>query len=213
MNPASSLYRLAVVLMFCLPVMALAADKFEEDVHYVKLTNPAPVSTEKGKVEVVEMFWYGCPHCYRLEPFVNTWKETADKDIEVVRMPGVLNPKWGLHARAYYAAEAMGLTDKLHEKIFAAIHEQGRRLNSEDAIVRFVTSQGVDGAEFKAAMSSMAATTKAARATDLGKKYELTGVPALIVDGKYRVLSSGVRSYDEMFQVVDFLAEKARKED
>ncbi|CAG0910974.1 unnamed protein product, partial [Cyprideis torosa] len=213
MNPASRIYRLAIGLLMLLPLLVSAqssAATFEENVHYSRLANPVPVSTPAGKVEVAEMFWYGCPHCFRLEPFIKTWKDSAPDDVEIVRIPGVLNPSWGVHARAYYAAEAMGVTDQLHEKIFVAIHEQGRRLNTEDAIVRFVTSQGVDGEAFKAAMNSMAASTKVARAEELGKLYELTGVPALIVGGKYRVLSSGVRSYDEMFNVVDFLAEKIR---
>ena len=190
---------------------------FEESVHYVELFDPVPKSVPADKIEVVEMFWYSCPHCYQLEPELNKWKKSLPNDVELVQIPGVFkdrsgnpNPNWAMSARAYYALEALGVLPQTHEKVFAAIHEQGRRLNSVDAWARFVASQGVDEAKFREAMSSLAVETKTRHAIDLTEKYGLTGVPALIVDGRYRVLNKAISSYGEMFQIVDFLIEKER---
>lgn len=190
---------------------------FEESVHYVELFDPVPKSVPADKIEVVELFWYSCPHCYQLEPELSKWKKSLPKDVELVQIPGVFkdrsgkpNPNWAMSARAYYALEALGALPQTHENVFAAIHEQGRRLNSIDAWARFVASQGVDEAKFREAMSSLAVDTKTRHAIDLTEKYGLTGVPALIVDGRYRVLNKAITSYGEMFQIVDFLIEKER---
>lgn len=211
-----------LLVMLILPLVACAESQqaeevaptnttaFEEGVHFVELFQPLTVDAPADKIEVADVFWYGCPHCYHLEPGLQKWKKTAAEDIQVVSIPAVMNPSWELHAKAFYAAEAMGILDKVHVPLFQAIHDQGRRLFSEDALLKFFGSRGIDVAKFKAAMESMAVATKVKRADKLGKEAALTGVPALIVAGRYRVLSGGVRSYDEMFQVVDFLVEKER---
>jgi protein dithiol oxidoreductase (disulfide-forming) len=194
-----------------------ATKSFEENLHYVELFDPVPTSVPPGKIEVVEMFWYGCPHCYELEPALNKWVKTKSDDIEVIRIPAVfksptgkVNPLWALHAKTHYALEAMGVLGQTHEKLFEAIHEQGRRLTSEDAIARFLASLGINEAEFRKALVSMPVNTKTNRAIELTEKYGVTGVPALIVGGRYRVLNKAINSYDEMLQIVDFLAEKER---
>lgn len=216
--------RLSYVLlvMLVMPLVACAdsqqaketapaeAAAFEEGVHYEELFQPLTVDSPADKIEVTEFFWYGCPHCFNLEPDLQKWKKSAPEDVNVVSIPAVMNPNWRLHAKVFYAAETMGILDKIHEPLFQAIHEQGRRLFSEEALLRFFGSQGIDVAKFKAVMASMVVATKVKRAAKLGKEADLTGVPALIVAGRYRVLSGGVHSYDEMFQVVDFLIEKER---
>ncbi len=212
------LYRLLTIALFTvvLPLAACAkgpdrsAPRFEEGVHYLELFESVPTSVPADKIEVVEMFWYGCPHCYRLEPHLEEWLKKLPPDVQLVRIPAALNPSWALMARAYYAADMLGIRDRLHEAFFQAIHEQGRRLRSEDAVVRFVASQGFDGDKFRQAMHSLAVETRVRHATDLGKRYGVDGVPALIVNGRYRVLGRGVHSYAEMFQVVDFLIDKER---
>lgn len=183
---------------------------FEEGVHYIELFEPVPTAVPADKIEVVEMFWYGCPHCYRLEPHLQAWLKKLPDDVQLVRIPAALNASWSLLARAYYAAQELGILDKLHEPLFQAIHEQGRRLRSEDAVVRFVSALGFDGERFRQAMNSLAVQTKVRHATELGRRYGVDGVPALIVNGRYRVLGRGVHSYEEMFQVVDFLIDKER---
>lgn len=191
--------------------------QFAEGEHYVEFFDPVPTSTPANKIEVVEMFWYRCPHCYHLEPELEKWKRTLPSDVELIRIPAVFkdqdgnpNPVWALYARAYYALEALDKSDELHPKIFAAIHEQGRRLNSVDAFARFVASQGVDEQKFREAMNSLVVDTKTKKAIELTEKYGITGVPALVIGGRYRVLNKAISSYGEMFQIADFLIDKER---
>lgn len=219
MKSVKSIASLVLIAALAIPFLSQADSEvssditIQEGIHYQVLNNPVPpVETPSDKIEIVGMFWYGCPHCFNLEPNLNTWIESKPADVEVVKVPGVLNPRWETHARAFYAAEALGVSDKVHEPMFKAIHEQGRNLTKDAAIVRFVASLGVDGDKFRDAMNSMAAVTKAKKAATLGDQYQLTGVPALIVDGKYRVLNSGIKSYEEMFQITEFLIEKARND-
>ncbi|MGV6858293.1 MAG: thiol:disulfide interchange protein DsbA/DsbL [bacterium] len=218
-NTLKSLLLLSVLLIPLIacgekaPGSSHAADgiDFMEGVHYSTFPTPVLVGSDKDKIEVVEMFWYGCPHCYRLEPHVKKWEKTLPEDVEFIHLPSILNPGWALHAKAFFALDMMGEGDKLHEALFKAIHEQGRNLNSEDAIIRFANSQGIDGEALRKAMNSLPVDKKVREARKLGEEYGLTGVPALMVAGKYKVLSSGVTSYDEMFQVVDFLIKKERE--
>lgn len=206
----------AVLLMSVLPFVAIAetntgAVTFKEGVNYTRFDKLIKVGTDPSKVEVVEMYWAGCPHCYHLEPHVLKWKKTLPDDVEFIKFPSVLNPSWALHAKAFYAAEALLAGEKFHLAMFNAIHEQGRRLRREDAVVRFAESQGLDGKKFREAMNSKATKEKIAKVKTLGKDYGLTGVPALMVAGKYKVNSSSVKSYGELFELVDFLVEKERK--
>lgn len=184
---------------------------FMEGVHYLQLPKRVTPLVPASKIEVVEMFFYGCPHCFYLEPHAVVWKSKLADDVDFRVIPAALNPTWGTYARAYYAAEQLGVLNNSHELLFKSIHEQGRRFTGEDALVRFFVRQGADEAEFKKAMKSPAVMAKVKRAETLGKEYGLTGVPSLIVDGQYRVLMDSIASYDELFQIVDFLVEKVRK--
>lgn len=199
------------LLLALMPVLAFAAPAYKEGVHYDRFDKLIRVGTDPSKVEVVEMYWAGCPHCYHLEPHLQKWKKTAPDYVEFVKLPSVLNPSWALHAKAYYAAEALLAGEKFHMAMFAAIHDQGRRLRREGAVVRFAESQGLDGDKFREAMNSDDTKEKIEKVRKLGKDYGLTGVPALMVAGKYKVNSSSVRSYGELFELVDFLVEKERK--
>lgn len=205
---------LGLILLMALVSFSAHADgsakQYAEGVNYTTFASPIMVGTQPEKVEVVEMFWAGCPHCYHLEPHIQTWKKTLPADVEFIKMPSTLNPSWKLHARAFYAAETLLAGDKFHLAMFNAIHEQGRRLSREDAVVRFAQSQGLDGKKFREAMNSKATAAKVKKLGKLGKDYGLTGVPALMVAGKYKVNSSSVSSYEELFDLVDFLIEKER---
>ena len=208
-------YTLGLILLMTLLSLSAFADssapKYAEGVNYTTLKTPAKAGTDPTKVEVAEMFWAGCPHCYHLEPHLQKWKKTLPADVEFVKLPSVLNPAWKLHARAFYAAEALLAGEKFHLALFNAIHEQGRRLRREDAVVRFANSQGLDGDKFRKAMNSEATDAKIKEVDRLGKAYDLTGVPALIVAGKYKVNSASVKSYEELFQLVDYLVDMERK--
>lgn len=211
-----NLLSFALVLLLALTGTFAQADstasKYTEGVHYTTFKTPIKVGSDASKVEVVEMFWAGCPHCYHLEPHVQKWKKSVPSFVEFIKLPSVLNPSWKLHARAFFAAEALLAGDKFHLAMFNAIHEQGRRLRREDAVVRFAERQGLDGEKFREAMNSKSTDEKVKQVAKLGKDYGLTGVPSLMVAGKYKVNSASVKSYDELFALVDFLVKKERQE-
>ncbi len=189
-----------------------AGKTFKQDIHYKKLERRVKPQAPSNKIEVVEMFWYGCPHCFKLEPSVKKWRKTIPQDVLFTSIPAAFNERWAIHARAFFAAESLGLHDATHEVLFKALHEQGRRLNTEDALVRFFASEGIDGDKFRKTMRSREVKAKVNMAKSLGKRYGLTGVPSLIVDGQYRVLLDHIKSYGELFEIVDFLVNKVRKD-
>jgi len=186
------------------------AEVFTEGQHYERVTPPQPTAS-KDKVEVVEMFWYGCPHCYRLEPFVQRWLKTKPANVEFVRLPGVFRPSWEIHARAYYTAEALGVVDKVHVPMFEAIHEQKRNMDNEAAIMALFKEHGVDEKDFKRVFNSFAVETKLRRARDMGGRYGANGVPTLIVNGKFRTGAQEAGGNARVFQVVDDLIKQESK--
>ncbi len=192
------------------PAQATKKVAFKEGVHYIKLPKRVTPAVPAGKIEVVEMFSYSCPHCFNLEPHQVVWKAKAAKDVFFRPIPSVANPAWAIYAKAFYAAESLGVLDKTHEALFKAIHEQGRRIRNEESLVRFFASLGVDEKKFRDALRSGAVEAKVKRAEKLGREYGVTGVPSLIVDGQYRVLLDHVTSYEELFSIVDFLVDKVR---
>ena len=144
-----------LALLFCLSVSSASEDLFTEGVHYQPISPAASTKAGQAQVEVVELFWYGCPHCYDLEPFVEDWLETKPESVVFVRMPATLNPGWINHARTYYALESIGELERVHPLLFLAIHEQGRRLRDTRSITRFLAQQGVDKDKFLQAYESL----------------------------------------------------------
>ena len=181
---------------------ALAAEGYE------LVTPPQPTTAEKGQVEVVELFWYGCPHCYRLEPYVERWLKRKPKNVKFVRMPGMFRPSWEIHGRAYYTAEILGVVDKVHRPMFEAIHERKQRMNTEAAIMALFKQHGVSEKDFKRVFHSFAVETKIRRAKDMGRRYGARGVPALIVNGKYRTGAQEAGGNARVFKVVNQLVKK-----
>lgn len=177
-----------------------------EGVHY-ELIKPALTPTvPDGKVEVAEFFWYGCPHCFRFEPYVKGWLKKKSDKIVFNRIPAVLNPSWESHARAYYAAEVMGITDKVHEPLFLAIHQQKMRVYKEEEIFDFIESLGVDRDEFIKTFRSFAVNTKIQQSKKLAQAYGLGGVPAVVVNGKYKTSGSHAGSYEGLTVLMNALA-------
>ena len=187
----------------------LFAEEYTENTHYELVTPPQPTSTG-NKVEVVELFWYGCPHCYHFEPYVQKWLKTKPTNVEFVRMPGIFRPEWALFGRAYYAEEALGVFDKTHDLLFAAVHELKRKLETEDQLVAFFAENGVKEDDFRKAFRSFAVESKVRRAQEMSQRYGAKGVPTVIVNGKYRVGASmpGVQTHANVFKVVDYLIQK-----
>lgn len=174
---------------------------------YEMVTPPQP-TTSKDKVEVVEVFWYGCPHCFRLEPYVERWLKRKPKNVKFVRMPGMFRPSWEIHGRAYYTAEILGVVDKIHQPMFDAIHEQKRRMSTEAEIMALFKNHGVSEKDFKRVFHSFAVETKIRRAKDMGRRYGIKGVPALIVNGKYRTGAQAAGGNAKVFKVVNELVKK-----
>ena len=190
---------------------SVACAELEAGKDYAVITPALPGGTN-GKVEVVEMFWYGCPHCFQFEPHIEKWKKSIPDYIEFKQIPAIFNnPVWKLHARAYYTAEVLGVTEKIHKPLFDAIHVQRQRVRSKEALEEFFELHGVTKEEFKKAFNSFAVNAKVRRAEDLSKKYQLSGVPVIIVNGKYRVEGELSGSYENMLKTASELAKQEKQ--
>lgn len=167
-----------------------------------------------AKVEVTELFWYGCPHCFQLEPQLAVWVKKLPQDVVFKRVPGIPRPDWAPGAKAYYAMEALGVLEKLHTPFFEAIHKQKSvRPNDEAAIVDWITKQsGLDRKKVNDAYNSFSVNTKNMRAMQIFRASGATGVPTLIIDGKYISSISMAGGTEELLKVADQLIAKARAE-
>ena len=193
------------------PFVSLAASQqvnFQEGVSYQTIVPQQPTS-DKDKVEVVELFWYGCSHCHRFQPVIERWLKTIPANVKYVRLPAILNDSWTLLTKAFYTAEALGVLDKTHAALFNAIHNQKRRLDTEEAVIAFYAEQGVDSAEFRKVLNSFSTDSKVRRARLMTQRYGTTGTPSVIVNGKYRV-DPGMAGGDfaTMINIIDFLVKK-----
>lgn len=171
---------------------------------------PAPVEAPAGKIEVVEFFWYNCPHCNAFEPVLEAWIKKLPKDVAVRRVPVAFRASFVPQQRLYYALEAMGLVDTIHNKVFAAIHGEKIKLETTEAIADWVARQGVDRATFLDQFNSFSVATKATRATQLQNAYKVEGVPALGVAGRFYTDGTIARSMPRALQVVDALIMETR---
>lgn len=204
--------RLLSSLSFVVLVLVAAAadaEQFKEGKHY-QLITPAVPTAHPDKIEVVEMFWYGCGHCFHFEPMVEAWLKKKPDDVEFRRIPAVFAPNWVPHARSYYAASALGQQDKLHRPLFDAIHLDERKLFTEDALIKFAAEVGLPKDDFRAAYDGFAIDGKVKQAMLATRDYGIDGVPSVIVNGKYRVTASLAGGQDRMLKVVDFLVDKER---
>ena len=186
---------------------ASAADStFVEGKHYERIKPEVATHTD-GQVEVVEVFWYGCNHCFSFEPHIKEWVANKPDNVVFRRVPGVFSRGWVPHARAYYAAEVLGVLDTIHAPLFEAIHEDRRRINDEDSLARFFAEHGVSDADFREAYNSFSVDTKTRQAMEASRDYGITGVPSMIVNGRYRSSARLTGTYGELLKVVDELVD------
>ena len=178
---------------------------------YLVLDSLAPVEAPAGKIEIVEFFWYSCPHCNAFEPTFSDWIKRVPKDVYFGRVPVAFRDDFIPQQRLYYTLEAMGLLDKLHGKVFAAIHGEKLNLASADAISAWVAKQGVDKAKFMAQFNSFSVANKATRGTQLQNTYKVEGVPALGVAGRFYTDGTYAKSMERALVVAEFLAAEIRK--
>jgi thiol:disulfide interchange protein DsbA len=197
-----------ILALFLAPLgQALALEKGRD---YIALATPQPVETG-AKVEVREFFWYGCPHCYALEPALANWIKNKPAYVEFVRTPATA-PNWLIHAQAYYTFAALNATAKTHDALFRAIHQQNRRLNDEQSLAQFAAEQGIDAAKFSETFNSFGVRTNVEKAKRQNAAYQVSSVPMIAVDGKYLTSASMVGSEDALMKALDQLVQQARRE-
>lgn len=199
----------ALVVALCLPIAAQAED-YSPGNGYTLIKNPVRTANP-DKIEVLEIFWYGCPHCFRLEPLTQAWKKNIAPDVDFSFMPAVFGRSWEAHARAYYVSQLLGIEEKTHENLFNAIHIDKRRLNSKDALAKFFADYGVNEATFSKQYNSFAVNSRLKQGDSKIRAYGVQGVPGLIVNGKYLVSARTAGGNANIYPVVDFLIEKERQ--
>ncbi len=184
-----------------------------EGTHYVKLSTPAPVTlpAPDKKIEVVEFFSYACPHCSALEPLIEPWAKKLPADVAFRQVPVGFSAVYQVLQKTYYALEEMGQLPNLHRKVFAAIHQQNKRLGTESDVTAFVVANGVDAAKFTEAYRGFGVNTKVNRAKQLSEAYKIDGVPAIGVQGRYYTAASLAGTHERALAVADFLIQKSRQ--
>jgi len=191
-----------------LPLSAMATpEAFIAGVHY-KSTAQLLATSSDEKVEVIEMFSYACPHCYTLDPLVEEWKETLPENVVFVAVPAIFRDSWLELAKLFYTAEATGDLEKLHTLIFEAIHVKKRRMVTEEDMLSFVADQGIDRDKFEKMMNSFAVKGKVKKALIMSQLSGITGVPAMIVNGKYISTAPMAGGDPKLLKAVDFLIQK-----
>jgi len=195
---------LAALLLAASP-SAFGQDKFSEGVNYATL--PVPVETaDPGKVEVVEVFSYACIHCKNFDPTLQAWVAELPDGVEFRRVPAIFDPTWALFAQAFYTAEVLGVSEQVHTPIFKAIHEQGVDLRDPQLMAQlFQREAGVAPEKFMQVFNSFGVRSRVQQADAHGRAYGVTGVPTLIVDGRYRVDGRMAGSNGNMLEVVEYL--------
>ena len=199
-----------LLILFFVAITSFSVDSFsaESSQKYVQISNQK--QTESDKIIIYEFFWYGCPHCYNIEPTINQIEDNLKKDTILIKVPVALRNTWEIHAKAYYTLQQMKLDDDLHEKIFSEIHVNANRLDTEEKLINFLNDEGHDAQKFSKILNSFGTEIRVKKASRLANQYQITSVPTLIINGKYRTSGSYVSSYEELYDVVQLLVDKER---
>ena len=199
-----------LLILFFVAITSFSVVSFsaEGSQKYVQISNQK--QTESDKIIIYEFFWYGCPHCYNIEPTINQIEDNLKKDTILIKVPVALRNTWEIHAKAYYTLQQMKLDDDLHEKIFSEIHVNANRLDTEEKLINFLNDQGHDAQKFSKILNSFGTEIRVKKASRLANQYQITSVPTLIINGKYRTSGSYVSSYEELYDVVQLLVDKER---
>ena len=204
-------FRAVFLLLLALSVPGLAsAAQWKEGTHYERLDTPVATNSQSG-VEVAEVFWYGCPHCYTLNPMVTEWSKTLPEDVVFRPVPAMFGGAWNTHGQLFYTLDSLGKLEETHDAVFNAIHKQNNRLEDEDAMIDFLEAYGISEDEFRKAWSSFGVKSRIDQATRLARSYRATGVPCLIINGKYRIEGQMAGSYENMMKIAEYLIEQERQ--
>jgi thiol:disulfide interchange protein DsbA len=204
-------FRVAVALLAVAPAFALAQLQPRPGANYSEL-NPAQRVEVPGKVEVLEFFWYGCIHCYNLEPALEAWLKKIPPDARFQRVPAVFNDRWARDAAIYYALEALDLVEKLHRPLFDAIHRDRLRTDNAEAFNQWLQKQGVEPKRFDDAVKSFGVQSKVRRAAQISVAYRIEGTPAIAVNGRYTVSAEQGGSQQGMLGITEYLIDLSRKD-
>jgi thiol:disulfide interchange protein DsbA len=211
---SSSAASVVAACALTLPVAttALAQPRqFKEGKDYRRLDKPVPPDAPAGKVDVLEFFWYSCPHCNLFEPTLEAWAKAAPKDLSFRRVPVAFNASFVPQQKLFYALQGMGKLDELHTKVFQAIHVEKQKLAKDDEIFAWVAKQGADAAKFKEAYNSFTVSNQIRRASQLQDAYGVEGVPSMGVAGKYYTDGTMAGNMQNVLQVVEHLVASSRK--
>ncbi len=189
----------------------LAKEKYVEGEHYQRIAKPVKTANA-DKIEVTEVFWYGCPHCNQFRPVFESWKKTQKEDVDVQHSPAIWNKPMIMHAHIFYTAKALNLLDKMHKEVFDAMHIQKKRMVSKKQIFALFEKHGVTQEQFDKTFESFGIKSQVKQANSRARQYGITGTPEIIVNGKYRVSGRMVQGGQrEVLQVAAFLVEKERE--
>ena len=203
---------LSLSLLVFAPLLAhaqAAGEAYVEGENYDLITPPVRTANP-DKIEVAEFFWYGCGHCYTFEPVITAWKKTLPEDVAFRGSPAMWNKLMELHARAFYAAEALGVLEQMNQVLFQAMNVDGKRLSSESEIQDLFVANGVDAEKFAKAFNSFGVTSQVNQASARAKAAQITGTPAIMVNGKYHISTRKAGTQADMLKVADFLIAKER---
>jgi len=178
--------------------------------NFVALSSPVPVA-QPEKIEVIALFWYGCPHCYQLESTLNPWSATLAEDVNFIRMPAMFGGIWNLHGQLFYTLKTMQADENIHQRIFDTLHNSNRKLSSLNEITDFIVEQGVDKELFTKTWSSFSVKSQMEKAKKQAMAYQISGVPAIVINGKYRFDIGMAGGLQETVDVADVQIEKERQ--
>ena len=185
--------------------------QYQEGKHFSSLPTAQGTSSSPGKIEVAEVFWYGCGHCYNLEPELSAWVKKLPGDVSFVRIPVMWNPTNEIHGRIYYTAEALGKLDQINSAVFRSIHVDNRPMTDEKDIQKLFEQNGVSAADFNKVFRSFSVEGQLKRAKDLTLKYRVKGVPLLVVDGKFTTDGPEIRNHQDLLAVTEELIKRERQ--
>lgn len=186
--------------------------KYSEGQHYRVLTTAQGTSSSPDVVEIAEIFWYGCPHCYNFDPYIERWEDELPDDVELVRLPVMWNPTNEIHARMFYTADALGKLDEMHTAIFQEMHLNGKTLTTESEIEAFFAGYGVSDEDFRNTFRSFPVETRLKKAKNLTARYRVQSVPLLVINGKYVATGPGIKNFDDMIAVANELVAREQAE-
>lgn len=213
MTPINRFWGLALLavlaMAFSVGIVSAASPILDKE---YRLINPPQPTDGSKKIEVVEFFYYGCPHCYELEPALKNWLKRKPADVEFRQQPAVFRENWIPLTKTYFALDALGLLPKLSDKVYSAVHDEELGLSDEALMSKWIGQQGVDPVKFSEAYRSFAVQNSVQRAIQVTRDYQVKGTPSIAVAGKYITSPSMTGGFDRFFEVVDQLIEMARKE-